>query len=116
MNFSPAEATTVLNTHEHDDYMSIYIAPYQCIAQLHHLEVYIQARPSRCLLYIGVIQVTLHPLSQWSDLQLSISHYLRRYKEEIGPLHLELSNNNSLNYLVKLHRALKFPRYNTMTV
>ncbi len=55
-------------------------------------------------------QVTLHPLREWSDLRLSLSHYMRRYREEVGPLPLQLSTNN-LSLLVRLHRTLKFARY-----
>ena len=54
-------------------------------------------------------EVKLHPLTRWSDLHLSVADYLMRYREENGALQLELSDNN-LQYLVKLQRALKFPR------
>ena len=54
-------------------------------------------------------EVRLQPLSQWGDLHLSVANYLMRYREENGVLQLELSDSN-LRYLVKLQRALKFPR------
>lgn len=47
-------------------------------------------------------------LTQGSDLLLSMSHYLRRYREEHGEnFDLDISENN-LSCLVKLHRALNF--------
>ena len=56
-------------------------------------------------------EVVLHPVSDWSDLHLSLSMFLRRYREEFsGSFNLELSDIN-MKYIMKLHRALKFPRY-----
>ena len=54
------------------------------------------------------MQVTLVRLKQLSELDLVVSHYLRRYREEHGEnFELEMSDSNLLG-LVKLHRALSF--------
>lgn len=55
-------------------------------------------------------EVTLHPVFDWIDLHLSLSMLLKRYREEVGvPFILELTENN-MQYIMKLHRALKFSR------
>ena len=55
--------------------------------------------------------MTLHPLSDWSELKPSVSHFIRRYQEEHGEQFVMEISTNVLKHLVKLHRALKFPRF-----
>ena len=54
-------------------------------------------------------QVRLQPLERWGDVTMAVGHYLTRYREDCGPLQLDLSTD-TLKTLVQLHRTLKCPR------
>ena len=55
-------------------------------------------------------QVRLQPLKRWGDVTMAVGHYLTRYREDCGPLQLDLSTD-TLKTLVQLHRTLKCPRW-----
>ena len=55
--------------------------------------------------------MTLQPLSEWSDLKPSVFHFIRRYQEEHGEQFALDVSTDVLKHLVKLHRALRFPRF-----
>ena len=55
-------------------------------------------------------QVRLQPLERWGDVSMAVGHYLTRYREDCGPLQLDLSTD-TLKTLVQLHRTLKCPRW-----
>ena len=55
-------------------------------------------------------QVRLQPLERWGDVTMAVGHYLTRYREDCGPLQLDLSTD-TLKTLVQLHRTLKCPRW-----
>ena len=52
----------------------------------------------------------LQPLERWEDVSIAVRHYLTRYREDCGPLQLDLSTE-TLKTLVQLHRTLKCPRW-----
>lgn len=56
------------------------------------------------------IQVTLYPISNWSELRPSVTYFLTRFHElNSRGCQLDLSDNN-LRYLTVVHRAIQHPR------
>jgi hypothetical protein len=50
-------------------------------------------------------------LSDWGDLKPSVSHFISRYQDEHGEQFVLDVSTDVLEHLIKLHRALRFPRF-----
>ena len=66
--------------------------------------------PSKATPLSTMPSIVLHPLSQWSQLEESVSHYMSRYQEDVGSgCGLEINETNIM-ILERLHRTLKHAR------